>query len=101
MTSSTQTIYRSYIIEEYHLREEPYYVPVGDEVELFEAAYAQKIPLIFKGPTGCGKTRFVEYMSYRLGQPLTRVKQRMGPEDQTNGASHVDERDHLPLVTIA
>ena len=100
MTSPTRTLFRSYIIEEYHLTEEPYYVPIGDEIELFEAAYAQKIPVIFKGPTGCGKTRFVEYMSYRLGQPLTRVQQNAGPGGSPNGAE-ADERDHLPLVTIA
>ena len=98
MTSPTRTLFRSYIIEEYHLTEEPYYVPVGDEIELFEAAYAQKIPVIFKGPTGCGKTRFVEYMSYRLGQPLTRVQQR---SDSGNGAQTRGESDLLPLVTIA
>ena len=99
MTSPTRTLFRSYIIEEYHLTEEPYYVPVGDEVELFEAAYAQKIPVIFKGPTGCGKTRFVEYMSYRLGQPLTRVQQR---QDSANGGGERrGDNDNLPLVTIA
>ena len=96
MTTSTKTLYRSYIIEEYHLTEEPYYVPVGDEIELFEAAYQQKIPVLFKGPTGCGKTRFIEYMSYRLGQPLTRVKQR--PKD---GAGPVPDSLNIPLVTIA
>ena len=58
MTNSKTTLYNSYIIEEYHMTEEPYYVPVNDEVELFEAAYRQKIPILFKGPTGCGKTRF-------------------------------------------
>ena len=96
MTSSTQTLYRSYIIEEYHLTEEPYYVPVNDEVELFEAAYKAKIPILFKGPTGCGKTRFVEYMSYRLGKPLTKVKKNRSSksEKETNGRN-------LPLVTIA
>jgi len=94
MTSPTRTLFRSYIIEEYHLTEEPYYVPVGDEIELFEAAYAQKIPVIFKGPTGCGKTRFVEYMSYRLGQPLTKVR-------QNGGGGEAVEDDTLPLVTIA
>lgn len=94
MTQSTSTLYRSYIIEEYHLTEEPYYVPVGDEIELFEAAYQQKIPLIFKGPTGCGKTRFVEYMSYRLGQPMTKVKQVGGTGERAEG-------DVMPLVTIA
>ncbi len=95
MTQTTTTLYRSYIIEEYHLTEEPYYVPVGDEIELFEAAYEQRIPLIFKGPTGCGKTRFVEYMSYRLGQPLTQIKQA-----DSRGVER-PEGDNLPLVTIA
>lgn len=98
MTSPTRTLYRSYIIEEYHLTKEPYYVPVADEVELFEAAYAQKIPVIFKGPTGCGKTRFIEYMSYRLGQPLTRVKQN--PSPGAPEAVRTDD-DIMPLVTIA
>ena len=77
--STTQSLYKSYVIEEYHLQEEPYYVPVGDEIELFEAAYKQRLPLIFKGPTGCGKTRFVEYMAYRLGIELTKVsKSKVG-----------------------
>jgi nitric oxide reductase NorQ protein len=96
MSTPTKTLYRSYIIEEYHLKEEPYYVPVGDEVELFEAAYQQKIPVLFKGPTGCGKTRFVEYMSYRLGQPLTRVKQK-----SDDGSVSADDSLNIPLVTIA
>ncbi len=98
MTTPTRTLYRSYIIEEYRLTKEPYYVPVGDEVELFEAAYAQKIPVLFKGPTGCGKTRFVEYMSYRLGQSLTRVSQR---RDASSGVPESSNGHNLPLVTIA
>jgi nitric oxide reductase NorQ protein len=57
--------------EEYAITEEPYYLPIGDEVELFEMAYEQRIPVLLKGPTGCGKTRFVEYMSYKLGHPLS------------------------------
>ena len=95
MTTPTRTLYRSYIIEEYHLTKEPYYVPVADEVELFEAAYKAKIPVLFKGPTGCGKTRFVEYMSYKLGQPLTKVRTDSGQAD-TDSNGH-----NLPLVTIA
>ncbi|MFL2763968.1 MAG: CbbQ/NirQ/NorQ/GpvN family protein [Dehalococcoidia bacterium] len=90
MAKSTKTLYRSYIIEEYNLTEEPYYLPVNDEVELFEAAYKQRIPVIFKGPTGCGKTRFIEYMSYKIGIPLTKVKKQDSP-NQSN----------VPLVTIA
>ncbi|MFL2803327.1 MAG: CbbQ/NirQ/NorQ/GpvN family protein [Dehalococcoidia bacterium] len=88
---TTKTLYKSYIIEEYQLAEEPYYVPVGDEVELFEAAYREKLPLIFKGPTGCGKTRFVEYMSYKLGVELRKNSKRTDDSDAVN----------LPLVTIA
>ena len=44
----------------------PYYLPVGDEVEVFTAAYTCRLPILLKGPTGCGKTRFVEHMAHRL-----------------------------------
>lgn len=44
----------------------PFYAPLHDEVELFEAAYEARIPVLLKGPTGCGKTRFVEHMAWRL-----------------------------------
>lgn len=60
-------------VEKYKVANEPYYLPIGSEVELFEAAYAAKLPAMLKGPTGCGKTRFVEYMAYRLGRPLITV----------------------------
>ncbi len=60
-------------VERYKVETEPYYLPVGHEVELFEAAYAAKLPAMLKGPTGCGKTRFVEYMAYKLGRPLITV----------------------------
>src|SRR5215470_12446576 len=48
------------------LRDEPWYLPVGDEVQMFEAAYQARLPVLLKGPTGCGKTRFVEHMAWRL-----------------------------------
>ena len=48
------------------LKPEPYYLPVGDEVAEFEAAYASRLPVLLKGPTGCGKTRFIEHMTWRL-----------------------------------
>jgi nitric oxide reductase NorQ protein len=60
-------------IEEYKLETEPYYLAVGKEVELFESAYKGKLPVMLKGPTGCGKTRFVEYMAWRLQRPLITV----------------------------
>jgi nitric oxide reductase NorQ protein len=53
--------------------EQPYYRGVAAEVQLFEAAYAARLPVMLKGPTGCGKTRFVQYMAWRLGQPLITV----------------------------
>jgi nitric oxide reductase NorQ protein len=87
--------YRQYAIEEYHPHVEPYYVPTGDEVELFEAAFHAKIPVLLKGPTGCGKTRFVEYMAWKLGRPLTIIKDK-GQRGSANG-----QTEALPLVTVA
>ena len=70
--------------EDFRIHEEPFYLPIADEVQLFESAYKQHLPILLKGPTGCGKTRFVEYMSWRLhGQ--------------------INERDvkGVPLITVA
>ena len=58
------------VIEQYRITEEPYYRAIGDEVQTFDAAYAVRMPMMLKGPTGCGKTRFVEYMAWKLGKPL-------------------------------
>ena len=51
----------------------PYYVPVGNEEQVFRAAFRQGLSVLLKGPTGCGKTRFVEHMAWRLGRPLVTV----------------------------
>lgn len=51
----------------------PYYVPAGDEIALFTRCHARGLPVLLKGPTGCGKTRFVEHMAWRLGRPLVTV----------------------------
>lgn len=51
----------------------PFYQPQGDECELFETAFRRRLPLLIKGPTGCGKTRFVAHMAARLGLPLETV----------------------------
>ena len=67
MTAETRTS------EEYFIEEEPFYQPVGEEIAIFEAAFRQKLPVLLKGPTGCGKTRFMEYMAWRLGRPLVTV----------------------------
>jgi len=60
-------------IEKYRISREPYYLNVKDEVALFETAFRAKLPVMLKGPTGCGKTRFVEAMAWRLGRPLVTV----------------------------
>ena len=59
--------------KQYLIKEEPFYRPVGNEVELYEAAYAARMPMMLKGPTGCGKSRFVEYMAWKLKRPLITV----------------------------
>ncbi|MDR3435117.1 CbbQ/NirQ/NorQ/GpvN family protein [Telmatospirillum sp.] len=51
----------------------PFYLPIGNECTLFEHAYRRHLPLLLKGPTGCGKTRFVSHMAARLGRPLFTV----------------------------
>lgn len=60
-------------VRDFLLPERPWYLPVGREVELFEQAHAAHLPVILKGPTGCGKTRFVAHMAHRLGRPLVTV----------------------------
>jgi len=59
--------------QEYFIKDEPYYEPIGDEIEVFEAAYGQQLPVLLKGPTGCGKTRFMEHMAWKLKKPLITV----------------------------
>ena len=61
------------IAEQYKVKTEPFYRPVSNEVELYQAAYARRMPVMLKGPTGCGKSRFVEYMAWKLGRPLITV----------------------------
>ncbi|MES9814190.1 MAG: CbbQ/NirQ/NorQ/GpvN family protein [Candidatus Thiodiazotropha sp.] len=59
--------------DQYLIQEEPYYRSVGNEVEMYQAAYDARMPVMLKGPTGCGKSRFVEYMAYKLNKPLITV----------------------------
>ncbi len=60
-------------VDQYRVTEAPYYRPVGDEVDLYQAAYQARMPVMLKGPTGCGKSRFVEYMAWKLERPLVTV----------------------------
>ena len=66
---------------------QPFYLPQGDEAELFLAAYAERLPVLLKGPTGCGKTRFVEAMTHRLYRG--------------DGANERRRAIQEPLVTVA
>lgn len=65
---SSETDTRDYLIEK-----EPFYAPQGEEISVFEAAYENRIPVLLKGPTGCGKTRFMEHMAWRLSRALITV----------------------------
>jgi len=58
---------------DYRIAQEPYYQPQSNEVALYEAAYVARLPVMLKGPTGCGKSRFVEYMAWKLNRPLITV----------------------------
>jgi len=59
--------------EQYKIKSEPFYQPQSNETALYEAAYAARMPMMIKGPTGCGKSRFIEYMAWKLGKPLITV----------------------------
>jgi len=75
-------------VEAHTLQQAPYYLPLADEVEVFLAAYAARLPVLLKGPTGCGKTRFVEYMAYVL------YRQSEYATDERLTVS-------MPLITVA
>jgi len=90
----TTTEYREYRVEEYTVQEEPFYAPTSDEIDIFTAAYEQRLPILLKGPTGVGKTRFVEHMAWRLSQSLSVV------QDGTKQASSNGDGG-IPLVTVA
>ena len=87
--TQVDTGFTSTKVEEYYVKEEPFYIPHSDEIELFTAAYNEQIPVLLKGPTGTGKTRFVEHMAWLLSTGA-------------NGTVRKHGRDEgIPLVTIA
>ena len=64
---------QEYGMGQYRITREPFYLPVKDEIRLFQMAFQSCVPVMLKGPTGCGKTRFVEYMAYLLKVPLITI----------------------------
>lgn len=61
------------VISQFILKEKPHYLEVKNERTVFEKAYSENMPMVLKGPTGCGKTRFVESMAFKLNQPLITI----------------------------
>ncbi len=59
--------------DSYRIPSEPFYAPQADEISVFEVAWRNHIPVLLKGPTGCGKTRFMEHMAWRLERPLITI----------------------------
>ncbi|MCP3688755.1 MAG: CbbQ/NirQ/NorQ/GpvN family protein [Gammaproteobacteria bacterium] len=59
--------------KQYLIKQQPYYLEVDDEVAMYQAAYDVRMPVMLKGPTGCGKSRFVEYMAWKLKKPLITI----------------------------
>ncbi len=74
--------YKEVNAEEYIVEKEPFFMATSDEIEVFEAAYNERVPILLKGPTGTGKTRFVEYMSWKINNNEKKAKD-------------------IPLVTVA
>lgn len=60
-------------INQYKIDKEPFYQAQGNEIALYETAYKSRMPVMVKGPTGCGKSRFVEHMAWKLGKPIITV----------------------------
>ena len=60
-------------VDQYRISEQPYYEAQHDEIDRYQAAYDERLPVMIKGPTGCGKSRFVEYMAWKLERPLITV----------------------------
>ena len=90
---ATKQEYTERNIEEFYVSDEPFYVPTSDEIEIFESAYRQRVPILLKGPTGTGKTRFVEHMAWRLTESLSPPKSKSA---SSNGSGQ-----KLPLITVA
>jgi nitric oxide reductase NorQ protein len=83
------------LAQQYSITQEPFYQAQTNEVALYEAAYKARLPVMVKGPTGCGKSRFIEYMAWKLGKPLITMACN---EDMTaNGTRWLDG----PLTTAA
>jgi nitric oxide reductase NorQ protein len=86
-------------MEDAELETEPYYVATGNEQKVFLAAFKRRLPLLLKGPTGCGKTRFVEAMAFKLNRALTKVSYDRREGNVTAQVKDFKERKSF-IVTV-
>ncbi len=70
---SPNSIHTGVRLDEHRINEEPFYLPIGEEITIAETAHRRGLPLLLKGPTGCGKTRFMQYLAWKLKLPLITV----------------------------
>ena len=70
---SPNSLRNSVRLDEHRISEEPFYLPIGEEITIAETAHRRGLPLLLKGPTGCGKTRFMQYLAWKLKLPLITV----------------------------
>ena len=83
------------------LQSEPWYLPIADEIEVFEAAWRARLPVLLKGPTGCGKTRFIEHMAWRIHRdPASAIGAQAGAGAGA-GSGRVGPALEIPLLTVA
>lgn len=85
---SQKSSYKNIKIEDFKITEKPFYIPISDEINIFHSAYNQKIPVLLKGPTGTGKTRFVEYMAWHISNVAYNSKVK-------------NNLTQVPLITVA
>jgi nitric oxide reductase NorQ protein len=85
---SQKSSYKNIKIEDFKITEKPFYIPISDEINIFHSAYNQKIPVLLKGPTGTGKTRFVEYMAWHISNVAYNSKAK-------------NNLTQVPLITVA
>jgi len=84
--------YQAYAVEEFIFREEPFYLPIGHEIEIFEAAYANHLPVLLKGPTGCGNDYLI------LGKSKTPIKPNVENETVIHHSFKVSQKDFDPSL---
>lgn len=90
---------KEYTLESYCIKEKPFYIPSGNEVEIFKIAYNKQLPVMLVGPTGCGKNRFIDYMAWELGKDVAKVTGKKKAVKKTKHKAKPSEGK--PLVKVS